>query len=193
MEIRNNLQLSDYASLGELLYDSFKAKLIIAIDSKEIALKIIKESINQKMGFYAFDENGKLVGVIGIVTKSESFYKVKYSTIRKQYSFLKALKCYVLLKIESIIFLKKDELFIVAFTVKNTHRNQGIGSMLFSNALDSYKRLGYKAAKLSVIENNDNAIHLYKKVGFIITHKHTYGFITKRAGFQSVFIMKKNF
>jgi ribosomal protein S18 acetylase RimI-like enzyme len=191
LEIRNKLEFTDYTSLGELLYESFKNKLTVAIDSKRIALNIINDSINYKMGFYAFDEYGELVGVLGIVTRSESFYKIKYSTIRKQYPLLKSLKCYILLKMESIIAVKKNELFIVAFTVKTTHRHQGIGTRLFHTAIDSYKKLGYRKVKLSVIENNDNAKRLYKKLGFLVTHKYNYGFITRRAGFSSVYIMEK--
>jgi len=191
MEIRNSLHPSDYDSLGELLYESFKDKLSVAIDSKEIALSIINESINHHMGFYAFDDKGELAGVIGIITKAESFYKVKYSAIRKQYPFFKALKCYVLLKIESSMSVKKDEMYIVAFTVKYTHRGQGIGSKLFIHALGSYKKAGYRKSKLTVIEKNDNAIHLYKKAGFVITKKHNYGFLTKKAGFRIVYSMEK--
>lgn len=53
--------------------------------------------------------------------------------------------------------------------VKEEYQNKGIGSFLIKNILDIY---GKQDIQLNVLANNDKAVHLYKKYGFIIVNVH---------------------
>lgn len=90
MEIRTDLGPNDYDALGDLLYDAFGRKLSVAIDSRETALRIIRDGVDHRMGFYAFDDDGDLVGVVGVVTRSESFYAVRFPSVRSHYPLAEA-------------------------------------------------------------------------------------------------------
>jgi len=52
----------------------------------------------------------------------------------------------------------------VAFYLKYT--NQGIGSFVLKRLIEILKENGFEKAELSVIEGNDRAYHVYKKLGF---------------------------
>jgi GNAT superfamily N-acetyltransferase len=53
-------------------------------------------------------------------------------------------------------------------SIKKTHRNQGMGSLLISKVLDYMKLKGINKVLLTVDADNTNAIHTYIKNGFII-------------------------
>jgi ribosomal protein S18 acetylase RimI-like enzyme len=47
-------------------------------------------------------------------------------------------------------------------------RHQGIGTRLIRHALDAARAFGFSRVELAVRQNNENAIALYKKMGFVI-------------------------
>lgn len=54
-----------------------------------------------------------------------------------------------------------------AIALKKEFWNQGIGTSMINYALELAKEMGYEQAELEVVEGNDRAKHLYKKVGFV--------------------------
>ena len=61
---------------------------------------------------------------------------------------------------------------VLGMSVKKEYRNQGIGSRLMEYAINWAKGTGVvKRIELHVFETNNQAIHLYKKYGFIIEGK----------------------
>ena len=59
-----------------------------------------------------------------------------------------------------------DRIEIANFNVLPYFQNQGIGTKLINYVIDKYKEK-CKNITLEVRKDNENAIHLYKKVGFI--------------------------
>lgn len=55
---------------------------------------------------------------------------------------------------------------IVQLYVLKERRGQRLGKKLLSHALCSYRKLGYKTAVLTTLEENENAIAFYKHFGF---------------------------
>jgi ribosomal protein S18 acetylase RimI-like enzyme len=47
-------------------------------------------------------------------------------------------------------------------------RHQGIGTRLMQHALDAARAFGFSRVELAVRQNNENAIALYKKMGFVV-------------------------
>ncbi len=62
----------------------------------------------------------------------------------------------------------RKELDIDAIGVDKTYRNQGIGGKLLEYVKEYAKENDYTDLKLTVNEENENARHLYEKVGFKI-------------------------
>jgi RimJ/RimL family protein N-acetyltransferase len=47
------------------------------------------------------------------------------------------------------------------------HRNRGLGSSLITKALDGFRRAGLRRAFLEVTSQNEGAIKLYRRLGFV--------------------------
>lgn len=59
-----------------------------------------------------------------------------------------------------------DEADIMNIVTKKSYRNQGIGSLLLENLITISHKLNLNSINLEVNEENNEAIHLYKKFGF---------------------------
>ncbi|MEA3423512.1 MAG: GNAT family N-acetyltransferase [Bacillota bacterium] len=191
MRIVKGIDNEKIDQISDILYDSFSRKLNIIIDDKMKACNIIKKSINSNMGFYALDDNDEVIGVLGTVTNVDRFNKLKFKSILKEYSFLKTLIKYIPLKIESMKIVKKNEVYINLFAVKKGYRGRGIGSELLNTITSHFKETGYKYLRLTVINTNTGAKKMYEKHGFSLERETKYGFLTKKAGFTSVYHMRK--
>jgi GNAT superfamily N-acetyltransferase len=61
------------------------------------------------------------------------------------------------------------------------YRNRGLGSVLLLHALDGFRRSGLKRAILEVTANNEGAIRLYRRLGFL-RRKIVYKAVMAQAG-----------
>ena len=59
-----------------------------------------------------------------------------------------------------------DEADIMNIVTKKSYRNQGIGTLLLENLISICQNLNLSSLSLEVNEDNQTAIHLYKKLGF---------------------------
>jgi ribosomal protein S18 acetylase RimI-like enzyme len=74
--------------------------------------------------------------------------------------------------IASTMAWKEDEIGVIEDVfVKNEWRKQGIAKFLLTTALTYLKDNGLKEAKLMVDTDNENALNLYKSVGFYVTEE----------------------
>lgn len=64
------------------------------------------------------------------------------------------------------IKLVMDEADIMNIVTKKSYRNQGIGTLLLENLISICQNLNLSSLSLEVNEDNQTAIHLYKKLGF---------------------------
>ena len=67
---------------------------------------------------------------------------------------------------EEIYTIKNVRIYLSHLTVKDTYRNQGIGTNLCNYVFEFCKNLGYKEISLAVTLDNFGAIKLYHKLGF---------------------------
>lgn len=63
---------------------------------------------------------------------------------------------------------KRDTAFLTMLAVKKTSRELSYGKKLLEFSVENLKNLGFKKYRLEVKKDNENAIHLYKKSGFLI-------------------------
>ena len=67
---------------------------------------------------------------------------------------------------EEIYTIKNFRIYLSHLVVKDTYRNNGIGTALCKYVFDYCKNLDYKEISLAVTLDNFNAIKLYHKLGF---------------------------
>lgn len=60
----------------------------------------------------------------------------------------------------------------LGLSVRKDHWNRGIGRALALRCLAGAQAIGCTAVELQVLESNAAAIHLYKKLGFVIVGRH---------------------
>jgi len=65
----------------------------------------------------------------------------------------------------------------------------GVGTVLLKVCIDLAKQMGYKQLELDVVSNNDRAISLYKRYGFIEFGRNKKAFISKYSGYQELVYM----
>ncbi|MBO4694027.1 MAG: GNAT family N-acetyltransferase [Clostridia bacterium] len=66
----------------------------------------------------------------------------------------------------------------------------GIGSALTAACIDCAKKAGYSQLELNVVSENEAAVNLYKKFGFIEFGRNPKGFKTRTSGYQEVVYMR---
>ncbi len=64
------------------------------------------------------------------------------------------------------IWLESTRLHIINVAVHPEYRNEGVGTQLLLFAIDYAKERKFKEVSLEVRKSNENAIRLYKKLGF---------------------------
>jgi GNAT superfamily N-acetyltransferase len=60
---------------------------------------------------------------------------------------------------------------VAAMGVLPEHRDHGVGRWMLTRALDAAKERGYRRILLEVIDGNDSALALYRKLGFQVTRR----------------------
>jgi len=194
VEVRNDLDLSNPQkdAILEIIYTAFEKKITVLElrpKSKEQGLRILKQSANFEQGLYAFS-HATVVGGVGMNFHNQQFYRFTWKVLRQEFGVGGALWRYIIhsLAREKV---KDDEIYIGAIAVSDTVRSQGIGTFLI-NAVEAFAReRGFEFLVLEVVNTNHRAHALYKRLGFADIKERKLGRITKRAGFTSVFKMKK--
>ena len=67
------------------------------------------------------------------------------------------------------VVMVMDEGDITNVAVEASMRSQGIGKMLLNKLFEETANRGVKKIFLEVRESNESAIHLYEKMGFVVT------------------------
>ncbi|MBQ3658352.1 MAG: GNAT family N-acetyltransferase [Bacteroidales bacterium] len=67
----------------------------------------------------------------------------------------------------------------------------GIGSALTEACIECAKNAGYKQLELECIAENQKALDLYKKIGFVEFGRNPLGFNSRISGFQKLVYMRK--
>lgn len=71
------------------------------------------------------------------------------------------------------LYRKQDRYEIWSLSIKYEYRNKGYATQMLTEFLSTFK--SKKSLVLYVAKGNEVAIHLYKKVGFVITGEEEFG------------------
>lgn len=66
----------------------------------------------------------------------------------------------------------------------------GIGSALTKASIECATKSGFRQLELEVVADNENAIALYKKIGFVEYGRNPRGFILRNSDYQELILMR---
>lgn len=75
-------------------------------------------------------------------------------------------------------------------TVSKNYWGQGIGKAIMNACIACARQADYTQLELDVVSDNERAISLYKKLGFIEYGRNPKGFQSKYSGFQELIYMR---
>ncbi|TVR62310.1 MAG: GNAT family N-acetyltransferase [Spirochaetaceae bacterium] len=179
--------------VAALYYDVFRQKydgLLMIPRSREQALRVLTASIDCSMGIYAVDERGDLVGLVGLGCSDRGFVKYTWKLLLREFGLCGAIRRKVIKFFESPRLLR-DELRIEGIVVANAAQGKGVGTTLMDAVTEWAAQRGYGSVRLEVINSNPRARSLYQRLGFHDTGRSYYGPLTRRAGFTSIWRMRK--
>jgi len=78
---------------------------------------------------------------------------------------------------------------MLGISIQKEYWSMGIGSVLVEAILEMARNSGYEQVELDVIEDNENAIALYKKFGFEIYGKHERAFRYRDGQYKALYLM----
>lgn len=93
---------------------------------------------------------------------------------------------------EQVSFLKRvKHRCTLGISVKEKYQGMGIGKILMCFAQDAAKQKGFEQMELEVIANNQKAINLYDKLGFVKCGEITDGIKYPDGSYENIIIMVK--
>ena len=90
--------------------------------------------------------------------------------------------------VKGLIHLEQTE--IAEFYVDHFFQNQGIGAALTGACIDCAKEAGFRQLELEVVGENETAVRLYKKYGFMEYGRNPRGFLTRDGRWQELVLMR---
>lgn len=79
----------------------------------------------------------------------------------------------------------------LAISLYKTCWGKGIGSALMQELIECAEVMGYEQIELEVVEENQTAIHLYEKYGFVVTGRYPNAFKLRNGIYHDLLLMIK--
>ena len=186
--VRGDLAPEHRERLASIVCDAFALKVAALKVSREQAVSILLDSIDPDAAFYAYRRE-RLLGVAGIITRSQRFLCFRFSDLRRQFGLPRAAFFQLILGFEGRP--AEGEFKIESLAVAAEARGQGIGTRLLNEAERYARGQGYAVLSLDVVDTNERAFQLYERLGFETVGREHYGRLTQRAGFTGASHMAK--
>jgi len=190
--------LPDKTSLEEVLdlyFEAFGLKAVhldFLTPRTEIIRSTLRECIKPEYGIYAL-RSGRVVGFLALEDgKNGRFYDLRMQQLIRHFGLFGGLWRAVLHALMNGHEKHGPETIrIDTIAVNGDVRGLGIGSRLLEAADEKACQLGRKCIALEVIDTNPRAQLLYERHGYAVIRKKYYGRLTRRAGFDSLHLMRK--
>ena len=79
----------------------------------------------------------------------------------------------------------------LGISIDQAYWGLGIGTALTKACIECAEKAGYEQLELTVVAENENAISIYKKAGFVEFGRNPRGFKSRLTGYQEVVYMRK--
>ncbi|WP_069999134.1 GNAT family N-acetyltransferase [Cellulosilyticum sp. I15G10I2] len=115
--------------------------------------------------FYLAEIQGEIVGMLACANRKQRGMVIDKASFKKSLGFIKGSLAYWWLKREfnAPLSYSDDTAYIECVATKEKARGKGVSTALFQYVM---QELPYRRYVLEVIDSNQNAYRLYKKLGF---------------------------
>lgn len=172
----------------------YKKILFIFSGREEAAYSIVRSELVENLDtgrYYNAISDGKPVGTIELVTKENSeVFKRSFYQHYRYLGFFRTIKVYFLNFLD-VPNLDSKTIYIDNVAVEENNRRKGIASKMLYFAESYAKENGKSVLKLWVAGKNNNAVALYKKIGFSELVKRSSRSAEKYFGYRDWVFMGK--
>lgn len=195
MDITTQIFPEQKRQVVEVLYQAFAPdihSLVLFNNSAEQAMRVIEDGLDLDAGLYA-RHDGRVVGVLGWDDGVRTIVRLRWGTLLKEFGLFGALFRWVaFLMDQNFVRPSKGELYIPMLAVDASMRGQGVGTSLMNRLFEMARGRGCHTVRLDVLDDNPRARQLYERLGFVARKQVRFGFMGRRAGFESYTVMTKS-
>lgn len=176
----------DKQGIAICLVESFYSLLKNFSNDKASLNQLFLDSLNFDTFYVLMDQNN-IAGCLSIIKHPQTLGEISYKKARKLFGFIKGILMARILQLE-ISDSKNfpNDGYINMLSIHPDYQGKGLAKQLVE---DSLKLMPYKTAVLNLIDTNEKAYNLYKKMGFNEFLRKPEKF-KKQAGFNEKIYMK---
>lgn len=191
MKIVVGIPRANRAEAASLYWEAFGKKLGFVLGPKDRALEYITAVLRSDHGICAFDDDGRLLGVVGFKTRFGALVGGGFQDMRRTYGWTGAtLRSAMLAALERDI--ENDRFLMDGLFVAREARGKGVGTALLDAISQEAKNRGYAQIRLDVVDTNPRAKALYLQRGFVELKTQRIGLLRHVFGFSAATTMVRN-
>lgn len=173
-----------------ITYQAFTDKFRFGFKDHNDFIRLLRESTDPTSGIAAITD-GRLSGILSFQTSRQKPYRIDVPATFSKFSPWKA----VLILFNMILLsdsAKPNEFLVASLAVESDSRGMGIGTALMRKAEEKANSESKSKMVLYAIGENEGAIRLYERLGYIKTKTYT-GILPRiYVGSNEVIRMEKN-
>ena len=132
----------------------------------EVLIQLFSTAMRCEQCFIALYKE-QLVGVLTYSTREHASFEVSLKDVRKMTGWSKFLRFYYKVMRDAVV-VNDNQIYLNSLVIHPSFRRQGIATQLIEYLLDEIKVSEYL---LDVMKTNQEALALYKKLGFKVIKK----------------------
>ena len=145
-------------------YEAFANKFRVGFRGPDDIVRLFQVSVDTTSCITAAVD-GALVGILTYRTAESEFYNLDPMAIFANFPPLRAAR--VMLNLMLLLQTARPNEFIVtSLAVRPSSRGMGIGTALMQKAEERARSLGKRTMGLGVVQENQDAIRLYRRLGY---------------------------
>ncbi len=177
---------ADKQGIVNCLVESFYNTLKLFSNDKGIISQFLMDTINFD-SFWVIEDKNNIAGCLSIVKHPQLLGKVNYKKARKLAGFIKGAFVAKLLEGElNEAEQFSNDAYVNMVSIHPDYQGKGLSKILLAESL---KLMPYNTAVLNVVDTNEKAHALYKKLGFVEFMRKPEMF-KKQAGFNEKIFMR---
>lgn len=160
-------------------YAAFAKKFRHGFRDADDLVRLFRDSVDRQICFSATVE-GKLCGVLTFQIEGQEFYHLNLLSTFTRFSPWRAIRILFNLTLLADDGPKPDTFVVDSLAVDPSYRGLGIGTALMQRAEEKARSMGKRTMALGVIGENEGAMRLYERLGYVSTRTWR-GFLVRLA------------
>jgi ribosomal protein S18 acetylase RimI-like enzyme len=169
---------------ARILYEAFQRKLYPVLKNPEKAKKLLAVSLRPSLIIGAKSGN-TLLGVAGLAYRGNTFCRASIRDCFHHLGLARGILGWIVLNLFMDGTCTPADLRIAALAVDDGSRSQGIGTQIIQRVFEYASSEGFQAVRLEVVDTNQDALRLYKRLGFETVRTIRFGILRDWLGFSA--------